>query len=254
MTKISDKFDKDVINTFSLVFNQILKVVSSLISIFAVSYIIGYFRLNAYYECFDAKWIISNLSVLDFISASIFTTSIFIIFLILSLTDIAEGKSLKGFYYFLLITISITIIISLFVEIYLRKNNIQWSINLLYIAASQWAISASIMLNIIIQLLKREKFEWNSNLVLSLMFVIIYGFYSSPNALGKSEGYRDSNYSISELPIVYLDEDKKSNWRLLHSKSELFYLVKIDSIDSNSPVLKIVKHNSINFIKGIENK
>ena len=240
----------EIIGSSFTVINQLLKVASTLIGLVTVVYIIGYFRLTSYYNCFNSKWIINNISPLDFISASIFSISVISIILLLGITDVAEGLSIKSLYNFLKISILLTILISIISEITKGKIDFKITIGLLYIASFLWAIASGIMITIITQLVRLQKFKWSSNLVFSLLFAIAYGLYFSPRSIGKSEGYRDSNLKHSKLPYIRLINDENINWRLLYARYDLLYLVKLDSVYSEMPAIKIVNYTEINSIRG----
>lgn len=244
--------NNEIINASFTIINQLIKVASTLIGLVAIAYIIGYFRLTSYYNCFNAKWILNNISPLNFLSVSIFSISVISIFLLLGITDVAEGLRIKSLNIYLWISIVFTILISIISDITKHKIDLKITIGLLYIASLQWAIASGIMINIITQLVRLNKFKWSSNLVFSLLFAISYGFYFSPISIGKSEGYRDSNFAQSKLPQIKIKDDKNINWRLLYSKDELFYLVDLDTTIIDIPEIKVVNYTEISFIKGIK--
>lgn len=240
--------DEIVRSSFTII-NQLLKVAITLIGLVPIAYVIGYFRLLSYYACFNSKWIVNNLSPTEYLSASIFSISFIVIFIFFGITDVAEGLSIKSLYNYLKLSILFTILISIISDITKNRIDFKITVGLLHIASIQWAIASGIMFNIITQLVRLQKFKWSSNLIFALLFAIAYGFYFSPRSIGKSEGYRDSNFKHSKLPWIKLANNDKIGWRLLYSKDDLFYLVKLDSIKSEIPVIKIVNYTEIKFIK-----
>ncbi len=236
--------DIQIVSAFGRAFGSLLSIGSGIFGLAFLAYIIGWTRALAYYSAFGASWLADELSTTKLLSFSIYPINWLILGLILSMADIAKvsiiGKPIRRR---VVLLISGVILIAIISGVLSAFNKHDLALVLAQIVSLHTALLCSLAVAYIIDEALATGFKLVTS-SLSLLVVIVTGFYLSVYFLGTVEGRQDASPRDSGLKWVVTNREPLKESRLLLSNGKTFYIAELDS-ESTHPKIRIVDATDI---------
>lgn len=90
---------------------------------------------------------------------------------------------------------------------------------------------------------------WDKYSLMTLNFVLVFGFLQAPRSLGEAMANLDSNLELSNLPTVFLlNTPSPKNWKLLRNLDGSFLLVSLAE-KKKDLVFRLVKPEEVKEIR-----
>jgi hypothetical protein len=204
---------------------EIVKFVSSAVTIVFLAAIIGWVRAHYYYAEFGLHWIANELTTVHLMSMSVMPLTITLLSFLTVFFFVSDGKYGIA---------TMEKINKIFFGVFAALASVKFL--LLHFGHSNYvsalenisAVVSPIMYAVIFALLaatlRLTKYQWNFALIV-LAGVSIYGMlWSVPQQMGTMQGKIESQVWKSNLPSVRI-EGASNNWHLLLMRNDVMYLV-----------------------------
>lgn len=213
----------------------------------AIGLLMGWREMSSYYSALGAPWVISMMSPSRFIAQSAGLLCAFGFSIFMSIVFLAQRQiTYKGLIYGSVVFLGLSA--TLF---FLGTYPFDWfepktQHLFLNLGAGCIAISAGLTIGEVIARLAKKGLKWEGHeLMLIYFFVISFGIYQAPNALGQSQALLDIETKFSSAPIIELKSPSPDKiWRLVTHIDSNFLAISFPS-QGNSHAIKIFESNEI---------
>ncbi len=231
-----------VVLAYKEVLGKSIQLLSSVAAVGIIVSVLGWLRSIAYYDSFSASWMLVDLPFSELISRGIYPFSALLIGLLISFMDVAklaanEVRTALKFNVFLFLFE----LVAFFYFDSIGKYELATGIANIVLFAS--ASCEMLLFGEIVLELRQSKFKLNSQQIWYVITALV-SFGGIVMLLGGSEGNRDKIPATSTLAYVAI-ADTTDDWRLLTTRNENLYLVRLTD---TSPVLKIIKADKAEMV------
>jgi hypothetical protein len=237
--------------------NSLPKLATGIIGLSGFAYIVGWAYAQAYFSTFGASWVQADLPILTLVGYSWWPLVIVLFFAYLGITDLAEteretilenSRRLKatvfvvnyGRWIFIALSIADLLIANLGYPTVARILSI---VNVFVIVAL-----ATSTIELLVFRLGKPDVKISLHLVSLTYLIIAIGLYFAPTQMGRNAALQDKNYTTTSLPIVMLRDEPTSEYYLLISSGDRFYVFP-SRYESKYPPIRMVNGFNIKLIQ-----
>lgn len=231
----SGAFNVRTIHVFGRFLSRFAGVSSAIAGLALFAYVVGWVRTQAYFDAVGAPWVTDQVGVLRLVSKSAFPLAALAFFMLMMVTDVAEGLSerLRQRTSLALIVIGT---VAFFSSGFVPPG---WALTLGHIALLAMVVVAAEFFTTLVTILHDTEYKWDSKIVLGFAMAFLIGLFFAPKVLGDAEGRRDRHPATSTLPVVEFADSSENEWRLLAAVGDSLYVAYLTA-DATNPAVRIV--------------
>jgi len=254
---MTNQSDLSIFDGAKRLLHGIPKVAAGAVGLSGLAYIIGWIYAQAYFSVFGAKWLVSEVPILNLMGYSWWPVIVVLFFAYLGINDLAEiertnniedSRRFKttswvfnyGRWIFLCTTLA-DFIISMIG--YPKIARILSVINMFIIVAL-----ATSSFELLAFRLSKPNLQIRLAIVNLTYAIIFFGLYAAPTQMGKNTALLDKEPDSLSLPFVELRNDPNKEFKLIMSSGDRYYIFP-SKYETAYPPIQIVTTSQIQSIQ-----
>lgn len=241
-------------------FENIPKIISSLISLTVLAYITGWIEAKAYFGSFGAEWLVSELNSVMLLQFSWLPLVYLCLFIWLGIQDLESTKQNKlsrrwrytiKFVRYGLIPLIIIVSIP---DILFSRGYVTASVYASCLAWIGCIFYAGAAFECLIITYYNKILVWDAHDIKLALAVILFGLYFSPAVHGKMNGRLDFNPDSSHLPVIETIKTENQNLRLIFISGNKVYTANLKKDNPKNTEVRILNTSDVTLIKHYKNR
>lgn len=230
-----------MLKAYQLFFTKTQQILSSIVGLSFLAYIIGWYRLQAYYDAIGADWLVNQITSIDILDASflpILALAMGIANAIFDVIDLENNrKAIDRIFNFV---IASAVILSVLAFYFSMTKDYEKAVGIKTTTIFLTSSAIGIVLGDIVYGIHKAvpKYSLNMAFVLSILIIM---FFANLWSMAINKAIIDKTPGTTKLNIIETKDEK--DLHLLYTNGDIFYAVKLDT--NQEPKFKIIQQEDV---------